>query len=139
MRQRFDSLPSTQYTIEREGGERLTFDLVPYPIGYYAYLESRFPAPETSYANGKPVREETLEYQEAFAFCLLAKCLEASGIIETPAPDDSAARSAWADYAAAVKAEFVAANLTGGEVVGLTQAATALTTSRNRLQEVQGN
>lgn len=116
----------TRTVVLTHGGQSHSLVLSPPPIGYGEMLAELLPAPPAPRA--LPGREVAPDLLAAHALAdtkhstrrlmlVLAKCLGPE--LETQPPAGSASPGAWATYADAVQAEFVAANLLEGDIQAL--------------------
>ena len=140
------SQPITENVTLCRGEEKITFVVHPQPVGYYPWLRGVFPPPviyEGRAGGGtttSPDTTRTEEYEDLFAFVLIAKCLEA-GTMVSQEPEGRATRAQWHEYAVALRDEFRAAGFTSGEVRKLLHTATAVTQSVtvDKAEERRGN
>lgn len=122
--------PKSVDVVFRRDGETLQFTLTAPPAGYFAWLRTMF-SPPVVYVNGKEQAKDDPNYDTLFSYAWLAKSLEPSEVLETEAPNGSAKRSAWEQYANSVRGEFRSAHFSEGDVATLLENLTAMEKNTN--------
>ncbi|MEL6347721.1 MAG: hypothetical protein AAFV53_31740 [Myxococcota bacterium] len=116
MKQKFTSIPSRTVEIARNG-ESITLTMTALPLGWIEHLSAMYPEP-VEYINGEEVQRDDPEYWGLYGYLQLAKGLEPSGELDTPAPQGGD-RKMWDTYARAVREEFREAGLLAGDYAQL--------------------